>query len=178
MKQTLLIGCLLCGLAACSSQASFSPEEEEIQQANQVVLFESKDNQNKWILHADEVNFEDMAHAVLTNPHLILREEGKDSAEVSGKRGILNYSQKLVTIDGDTRVHSLKEKTLLTTDRFFYDIDKDRIWSDKKTIITRGKSKITAKSGIETDSKLRKIEFKQQTTQLPLDPTELREAVQ
>ena len=50
--------------------------------------------------------------------------------------------------------------------------------ADKKTIITRGKSKITAKSGIETDSKLRKIEFKQQTTQLPLDPTELREAVQ
>ena len=164
-------------IAACSSEASFSPEEEDIQQAKQVVLFESKDSQNKWILHADTVNFEDMVHAVLINPHLVLSENGINSAEVSGKRGILNYAQKLVTIDGDARVHSFKEKALLTTDRFFYDIDKDRIWSDKKTIVTRGKSKITAKAGIETDSKLRKIEFKKQTTQLPLDPKQLREAM-
>ena len=164
-------------LIACSKQASFSPEDEDLQQAKNVVLFESKDSQNKWILKADSVDFEDMEHAVLTNPHLILREEGVDTTEVSGKRGLLNYSKKLVTIDGDARVHSLKEKALLTTERFFYDIDKDRIWSDKKTFITRTDTKITAKGGIETDSKLRKIEFKQQTTQLPADLSDLRKVV-
>ncbi len=166
---------LLLGLlAACGGENSFSPDDGELQQAHSVTLFESKDSQNKWILHADTVDFEDMAHAVLTNPHLILRENGQDSADITGKRGILDYAQKLVRIEGDVRVHSLTQKILLTADHIFYDLDKDRVWSDKKTIVTRGSAKITAKNGIETDSKLRQIEFKNQTTQLPADPQELQ----
>ncbi|MBR3632393.1 MAG: LPS export ABC transporter periplasmic protein LptC [Elusimicrobiaceae bacterium] len=178
MNKIILITLLACTLTACSSEKSFSPEEEDVQKANQVVIFESKDSQNKWILQAAEVDFEDMEHAVLTHPHLLLREQGMDSAEVTGKRGLLNYSKKLVAIDGDARVHSFKQKATLTTDRFFYDVDKDRIWSDKKTIVIRGNTKMTAQKGIETDSKLRKIEFKEQITQLPDNPDELREAVQ
>lgn len=165
-------------LAACGGEKTFSPDDEQIQQAREVTLFESKNSQNKWILHADKVDFEDMTHAVLTHPHLLLRENGQDSTEVSGKRGVLNYAKKLVSIEGDVRVHSLLENVLLTTDRVFYDIDKDRVWSDKKTLVTRGTAKITAKNGIETDSKLRKIQFKKQRTQLPADPTELKELKQ
>ena len=164
-------------LAACSGEKSFSPDEEEMQRAKNVTLFQAKDSQNKWILHADEVDFEDMTHAVLTNPHLLLREDGKDSAEVSGKRGILDYNDKSVSIEDDARVHSLTQQILLTTDRFFYDIDKDRVWSDKKTLVTRGTAKITARGGIETDSKLQKIEFKKQSTKLPVNPKELQGAV-
>ena len=170
----LLIGTL----AACSDDQSFSPDDGDMQQAKQVVIFESKDSQNKWILQADQVDFEDMEHAVLTHPHLLLKEEGVDSAEVTGKRGLLNYAKKLVTIDGDAQVRSLKQHATLTTDRFFYDVDKDRIWSDTKTVIVRQNTKMTAQKGIETDSKLRKIEFKKHITQLPDDPNELREAVQ
>ena len=156
---------------------TFSPDEEEMQRAKDVTLFQAKDSQNKWILHADEVDFENMRHAVLTNPHLLLREDGQDSAEVSGKRGILDYDNKTVSIEGDARVHSLTQQILLTTDRFFYDIDADRVWSDKKTLVTRGTAKITARGGIETDSKLRKIEFKKQSTRLPVNPKELKGAV-
>lgn len=164
-------------LTACSNSKPFSPDDEEMQRAKNVTLFQAKDSENKWILHADQVDFENMTHAVLTNPHLLLREEGKDSAEVSGKRGILDYEDKTVSIEGDAHVHSLTQQILLTTDRFFYDIDKDRIWSDKKTLITRGTAKITARGGIETDSKLQKIEFKKQSTRLPTNPRELQGAV-
>lgn len=167
----LLIGCL----AACSSKVPSPVEDEEVQQANRVVIFESKDSQNKWILQSDKVDFEDINHAVLFNPHLMLRQEGQDSVEVTGKRGLLDYTKKRVTIEGNARIHSLTENALLTTERFFYDIDPDRIWSDKKTFVTRGNAKVTARGGIETDSKLRKIEIKQQTTLLPQDPNELRE---
>ncbi len=175
-KISVLVGlCMI--LAACSADKSFSPDEEELQQAKHVTLFESKDSHHKWILNADEVDFEDMANAVLTNPHLMLYENNQPSAEISGKRGTLNYAQKLVSIEGDAVVHSLAEQVRLTTDRFFYDIDKDRVWSDKKTLVTRNNAKITAKAGIETDSKLRKIEFKKQTTQLPTDLAEIKGAI-
>ena len=168
------MGLLALLLAACGGSESFSPDEDDIQTAKEVTLFQAKDSQNKWILHADEVDFENMSHAVLINPHLLLREDGQDSAEVSGKRGIMDYETKTVSIEGDARVHSLTQQVLLTTERFFYDIDKDRIWSDKKTLVTRGNAKITAKNGIETDSKLRKIEFKNQSTQLPASTKELQ----
>ena len=177
MKRYFLWTLIALSLCACSNKDEFSPDEEELQQANQVTIFEAKDSQQKWSLHADEVNFDDMTHAVLVNPYLLLRENGQDSATVSGKRGVLNYADKLVSIEGDAQVHSLTEKVLLKTDRFFYDIDKDRVWSDKKTHITRGTAKITAKNGIETDSKLRKIEFKKQSTKLPVNPNEIKGAV-
>lgn len=162
-----LLGCVLLG--ACSGKDSFSPDDGDMQRALNVSLFESKDSQKKWILRADEVDFADLNSAVLHNPRLLLRENGQDSAQVSGDRGTFNYSQKLVSIEGNAQVRSFKEKVTLSTDRFFYDVDKDRIWSDKKTIIVRGPAKITARGGIETDSKLVKIEFKKQSTQLPHD---------
>ena len=173
----LKLACLLVTLltvAACSSSKTSLPDEDEGQKATHVTIFQAKDSQNQWILRADEVSFEDMRNAVLVNPHLLLREDGKDSAEVSGKRGTLDYADKIVSIEGNAKVHSLSQKVRLTTDRFFYDIEQDRIWSDKKTIVTRGTAKITAKDGIETDSKLNKIEFKKQSTQLPVSPKELQ----
>ena len=173
----LIYACLLVclvGLAACSEKNASIPSEEEGQKATQVTIFQAKDSQNQWVLKADAVTFEDMNSATLTNPHLLLREDGKDSAEVSGKRGIMDYSAKTVSIEGNARVHSLTQNVLLTTDRFFYNLDKDRIWSDKKTIVTRANAKITARDGIETDSKLRKIEFKKQSTQLPATTQELQ----
>lgn len=167
----LLLLCL--ALAACSNKPDFTPEEEDIQHAEEVAIFEAKDSQKKWILRADAVNFEDLSSAVLINPRLLLRQDGKDSAEVSGDSGSFNYLKKLVSIEGHARVHSFNENVTLETDRFFYDIDKDRIWSDKNTVVTRASAKITARGGIETDSKLTKIEFKKQSTRLPKTLKEL-----
>ena len=173
MKKLFPALCIFFLLTACGQPDNPLPQEDT-QYADQVTLFESKDSQNKWLLHADRVNFEDIMHAELINPHLTLRENGVATTEVSGKKGILNYSKKLVSIEGDAKVHSLKEHTLLTTERFFYNLDTNRIWSDKKTFVTRGNTKITAKGGIETDSKLHKIEFKKQHTQLPEDIREFQ----
>ena len=173
IKSVLLLSFLLT-LAACGGQNNAVSDGEDQQTATQVTIFQAKDSQNKWILHADKVDFEDMTRAILTNPHLLLREDGKDSAEITGKRGIMDYGNKTVSIEGNARVHSLSQQVLLTTERFFYDIDKDHIWSDKKTFVTRGDTKITAKGGIETDSKLRKIEFKKQSTQLPATTKQLQ----
>ena len=56
----------------------------------------------------------------------------------------------------------------------FYDVDKNRIWSDDKTTVPRGAAKITARGGVETDSKLTKIELKKQSTRLPKTTRELQ----
>lgn len=173
MRKTVLFLLPILLLAACADSTQKPTDGSDAQTATHVTIFESKDSQKKWLLRADQVDFQDLSSAVLTNPHLLLREEGQDSAEVSGKKGTFNYNQKLVSIEGDAQVHSFKEDLLLTTDRFFYDVDKDLIWSDKKTVITRGNTEITAQGGIKTDSKLNQIEFKKQSTQLPSDLKEL-----
>ncbi len=160
---------------ACGGKKDFSPEDGDMQRAQNVAIFESKDSQKKWILHADQVDFADLNSAVLINPRLLLRENGQDSAEVTGQRGTFNYARKIVSIEGNAHVRSFTEKTDLATDRFFYDVEANRIWSDKKTVVTRGSAKITARGGIETDPKLIKIEFKKQSIQLPADIKELQE---
>lgn len=177
MKKLTLLLVLAFALCACGDKKDFSPEDGDMQRAEQVTIFESKDSQKKWILRADEVDFADLNNAVLINPRLLLRENGQDSAEVTGDKGTFDYVKKLVSIEGHAHVRSFTEKTDLTTDRFFYDINKDRVWSDKKTVVVRGNTKVTAKGGIETDSKLKVIELKKQTTQLPQNIKELQAEV-
>ena len=155
-------------LCACGGQREFIPEEENgLQLANEVSIFESKDSQKQWILTAQAVNFADLQNATLKNPKLLLRKEGKDSARVTGDSGSFDYAKKLVSIEGHAKIEALQEKAVLTTARFFYDIDKDRIWSDDKTIIVRDGAKVTASGGIETNAKLSRIELKKQNTRLP-----------
>jgi len=168
MRNHFLLFLLLALLCACGGQKDFLPEEESgLQLASEVSIFESKDSQKQWILTAQSVNFEDMQNATLKNPKLLLRKDGKDSAQVTGDSGSFDYTQKLVTIEGHAKIEALQEKATLTTHRFFYDIDKNRIWSDHKTVVVRDGAKVTAAGGIETDSKLSKIEIKKQKTRLP-----------
>ena len=167
--------CTLCLVGACAKQENFSPDDNAgVQIANRVSIFESKDNQKQWTLSADAVDFADLTSATLKNPELLLKQNGQDSARVSGEIGTFDYNKKRVTIEGNAQVHSLTEKVLITTDRFFYDINQDRIWSDQKTTITRGSAKSVARGGIETNSKLSRIELKRQTTRLPQNKDELK----
>ena len=160
---------------ACSRTESFSPEEDTgVQIANQVSIFESKDNQKQWILTAQAVDFADLNTPILKNPVLLLKQEGQDSARVSGDSGTFDYLKKLVTIEGHAQINSLTQQVLITTDRFFYDVDKDRIWSDTKTVITRGTAKSVARGGVVTDSKLSKIELKNHSTRVPRNVSELK----
>ena len=160
---------------ACSRTESFSPEEDTgVQIANQVSIFESKDNQKQWILTADAVDFSDLGSSTLKNPVLLLKQDGQDSARVTGNLGTFDYLKKQVTIEGNARIHSLAERVLSPTDRFFYDVNDDKIWSDTKTTITRGTAKAVARGGVVTDSKLAKIELKQQTTRVPKSTSELK----
>ena len=162
-------------LGACGGQKDFSPEEESgLQLANEVAIFESKDSQKQWILTAEAVDFADLQNAALKNPKLLLKKDGKDSAQVTGDLGTFDYAQKLVSIEGHARIEALTHDAVLTTDRFFYDIDKDRVWSDNKTVVIRNHAKVTARGGVETDSKLTKIELKKQSTRLPADVRELK----
>lgn len=162
-------------LAACGGSDSFAPNENAgMQLASKVSIFESKDSQKKWLLTAEAVDFADLQSATLKNPELLLKENGQDSARVSGDAGTFDYSKKLVTIDGHAQIISFTEDVVIAADRFFYDVDKNRIWSDDKTTVTRGKAKITARGGVETDSKLTKIELKKQSTRLPDNANELK----
>lgn len=176
MKKLPALFLLTLCLAACGGEKEFSPDDGDMQRAENVTIFESKDSQKKWILRADEVDFADMNNAVLTNPHLLLSENGQPDAEVTGKKGTFDYANKIVSIDGDAHVRSFTEQTNLSTERFFYDINKDRVWSDDPTVVTRGNTQVTARGGIETDSKLLVIEFKKQQTRLPQNIKELQEA--
>ena len=162
-------------LSACSRTESFLPAENRgVQVASQVSIFESKDNQKQWILTAEAVDFADLNTPLLKNPVLLLKQAGKDSARVSGNSGTFDYLKKLVTIEGNAQINSLTQQVFSTTDGFFYDVDKDRVWSDTKTTITRGTAKSIARGGVVTDSKLSKIELKNHATQIPQTLGELK----
>ena len=176
MKKLSALFLLTLCLAACGGEKEFSPDDGDMQRAENVTIFESKDSQKKWILRSDEVDFADMNNAILYNPHLLLSENGQPAAEVTGKKGTFDYSSKTVSIEGNARVRSFTEQTNLSTERFFYDVENDRVWSDLPTVVTHGNTTVTARGGIETDSKLLVIEFKKQQTSLPQDIKELQEA--
>ena len=168
-----LLGTLL--LSACHSKTSTpTGDESDTQLATNVSIFSSQENQKKWVLHADAVNFENMQNATLKNPALMLKENGKDSATVSGQTGSFDYAKQLVTIEGNGVLESLDEKARITAQRFFYDIAQDKIWSDVRTVITRGTARSVAIHGVETDSKLNKISIKKHATQLPKTRRELQ----
>lgn len=162
-------------LTACGGSDSFTPGDDAgMQVANQVSIFESQDNQKKWLLTADSVDFSDLQSATLKKPKLLLKEDGQDSARVSGDTGKFDYTRKMVSIDGNAVIKSLTEDVVLSTEHIFYDVNKHRIWSDDKTTVQRGSAKIVARGGVETDPKLTKIELKKQATRLPKDIRELQ----
>lgn len=159
--------------AACGGK-DFSPNEETgLQLARKVTLFQSQGNKQQWLLRADSVDFSDLKSATLKNPELLLKQEGKDSGQVKGETGTFDYPKKLVTIDGNALIESFTERLTIRAERFFYDVDKDRVWSEGKTVITRNGVKVVAKGGVETDSKLAKIEIKKHATHLPKTTQEL-----
>ena len=161
-------------LTACGGSPSPTAEDNDGQVATQVSIFSSKENQKQWVLQADSVNFENMQNAELKNPLLLLKQNGVDSARVSGKRGTFDYAKQLVSIEGDAVLESLTEQIRITASAFFYDITQDRIWSDTRTVITRGTAKSIATNGVETNSKLTKITLKKHTTHLPTSVEELK----
>ena len=93
---------------------------------------------------------------------------------MTAERGVFNYAQRLVTLQGHVKAVSLIHGLTLETDHIYYDVDKDRVWSDKKTVVTRGGVRTVAKHGVETNSKLTQIEFKKQSTALPATVKELK----
>lgn len=174
MRKNLLIF-TACLLAACGGSDSFAPADNAgMQLATKVSIFESQDNQKKWLLTAESVDFADLQSATLKKPELLLKENGQDSARVSGDTGKFDYTRKMVSIDGNARIKSLTENVVIATDHIFYDVDKNRIWSNDKTTVTRGAAQVVARGGVETDSKLTKIELKKQSTRLPQTTRELQ----
>jgi len=173
MKQILLL-LFFVMLAGCSSEKTEAIDAEQEQLANRVSIFASKDNQKEWMLFAETVDFADMQSATLQHPSLILKQDGQDSASITGNIGIFDYTRRLVSIEGNAVIISYTEKLTIKANRFFYSIDSGRIWSDTKTVITRGTATVTAKGGVETDAKLTKISLKKQTTRLPVSAQELQ----
>ncbi|MBP5429706.1 MAG: LPS export ABC transporter periplasmic protein LptC [Elusimicrobiaceae bacterium] len=174
MKYFAVLLVSILALAACSGSPSATSEDEDSQVATHVSIFSSKENQKQWVLQAVSVNFENMQNATLKEPRLVLKQDGKDSATVSGELGTFDYEKQLVSIEGNATLTSLTEKAVITASEFFYDIAKDKIWSSTKTTITRGTARSVAKNGIETDSKLTKIIIKKHATRLPENRSELQ----
>lgn len=174
MKQYLVFLLGVMYLAACSGSTPSAAETSDGQLATNVSIFSSKENQKQWTLHADSVNFENQQSAQLKNPQLLLKQNGVDSATVSGQRGTFDYDKQLVSIDGNAVLESLTEKVRITAPEFFYNIAEDKIWSDTRTVITRGSAKSIAKNGIETNSKLTRITLKKHATRVPANMAELK----
>ena len=177
MRKTLL-ALLVCGVffEACGSEKQATPADEDagMQMAEQVSIFSSKDNQKRWLLQAEAVDFSGMEKATLKKPQLLLNENGEKSAQVSGDIGTFDYPKQLVSIEGNAKAVSYTEDVTLSAARFYYQIDTQRIWSDSRTTITRAGGKIVARAGIETDAKLSKIELKKQTTRVPKNTKNLK----
>ena len=158
MKKYWVFFVAVCTLAACSQKETPSGQEGDMQLATNVSIFSSKENQKEWVLHAKSVNFENMQSATLKDPQLLLKQNG----------------QQLVTSEGNAVLESLTEKARITAPRFFYDVTNDKIWSDARTVITRGTARSVAINGVETNSKLTKIVIKKHATQLPANRSELK----
>lgn len=105
-----------------------------MQRANAVSIFESKDSQKRWILNSRDVDFSDLQNAALVAPELLWKDNGKDAGKVTAERGVFNYAQRLVTLQGHVKAVSLIHGLTLETDHIYYDVDKDRVWSDKKPL--------------------------------------------
>ena len=174
MKKLPALFLLTLCLAACGGEKEFSPDDGDMQRAENVTIFESKDSQKRWMLYSKDVDFSNMQNAALDSPELFLKENGQDSAKITAARGIFNYPKKTVTLKGKVKALSFTQNLTLETDYMYYDVDKDRVWTDAKTLVTRGGVRTTAKNGIETNSKLTKIEFKNQSTQLPQTVEEIK----
>ena len=83
MRKLFPLTALACLLAACGGSGDFTPDENAgMQLATKVSIFESQDNQKKWLLTAESVDFADLQSATLKKPELLLKEDGKDSARV------------------------------------------------------------------------------------------------
>lgn len=174
MMKPLFFLFLLLAFTGCSSKQAEDINAEQEQVANKVSIFASKDNQKEWVLFADTVDFAEFQNVTLKDPSLLLKQDEKDSARITGQTGIFDYTDRLVTIEGNAVIISYTEQLTIKSKRFFYAIDSGRIWSDTKTVITRGTATVTAKGGMETDAKLTKISLKQQTTRLPASAEELK----
>ncbi len=161
-------------VCACGTHSTPPVEDADGQLATNVSIFSSKENQKQWTLHADSVNFENQQSAQLKNPQLLLKQNGVDSATVSGQRGTFDYAKQLVSLDRNAVLKSLTEQVHITAPEIFYDIAQDKIWSDTRTVITRGSAKSIAKNGIETNAKLTKIVLKKHATRLPVSAAELQ----
>ena len=95
MRKIFFFPLFLLTLAACGGKDSFAPEDDAgLQLASKVSIFEAKDSQKKWLLTAENVDFADLQSATLKNPELLLKENGQDSARVSGDSGTFDYTKK------------------------------------------------------------------------------------
>ena len=123
-------------LSACGKKESFSPDDNDgVQIANRVSIFESKDNQKQWLLTAEAVDFADLTRATLKNPKLQLKQNGADSAVVTADTGTFDYPNKIITVEGNAQINSLTEQLKITTERFFYDVNQDKFGPIKKQLL-------------------------------------------
>lgn len=119
-----------------------------------------------WELIADKAQiFEDGGVVFLEKPLVHFYEEGKKSSTVSAESGKVNRQDKLMELWGDVVINSLEDKTVIKTERMFYDTGDERIFSEEAVEITRP-GMVTRGVGFESDVGLNVIEIKNNITEI------------
>ncbi|WP_428897843.1 LPS export ABC transporter protein LptC [Parelusimicrobium proximum] len=175
MKKSLaliLIFLTVFALGCKKSKDSATIEEENMQIAKNITIYEAKHGLNTWILTTEKAVFEEKKQeASLIKPALVFKEGDFPSSEIKGNTGYINLEKHIITISGNVVGESKKESVTIRTSELNYNLEEKKIWTDKKFRLIRNGVTINAQ-GFKANGDLSEIEIFKQATTLPVSETD------
>jgi len=152
-------------LCACSKYADIPGKNISLtQNMTGLYMFEAQQGKAQWVLEAKKAQIrENNSLADLTYPVIYFKENGKNVSHLTAKQGLMNLDTKHITLIGNVKVKSIKEKMSLTTDKLNYSFKKNKFYTKNKVIISQ-KSTVTEGIGFEAASDLSEIIIYNQKT--------------
>jgi LPS export ABC transporter protein LptC len=162
-------------ISACGRQSANNEKADSLQQAVKVIISRSENGLAQWTLYADEADFHQDApsYAVLRNPRIIFKKDGKDDNNIKSERGRYDMDRQIVIMSGKVVGVSAAENAKIETEEIFYDMREKKIWSDRDVVLTRGGVIVKGK-GLKASSDFSEIEIFKQQTKLPKNIEEFK----
>jgi len=153
-------------MAACAPEPSNSYGEGE-SEIKGLSVADSMWGRPSWIIKADSSKVKPgNTAASFRKPVLTLYgKNGKVNSIITADEGKADGAAGTGELSGSVKVISKEENMTLKTSRLFYNSKKNRIWSDSRVEIQRGKAVVTGRSFV-SNLDFSEIEIKKQETRM------------
>ena len=154
--------------AGCSrNDAGLETTGGELEQVlEKFTMTDRAEGRNNWSLAAEEARIsEDDGVIMLKNARADFYEGDRVSSKVSGRSGRYDRAYDILELWGDVVVDSIRDETVLMTERMFYDTALNRIFSEEKVRVIR-RNTVTEGVGFESDPGLNVISIKDNITEI------------